>query len=89
MPTATTWESGTSIWLKEIILENFMSYEYARIPLKPRLNLISGPVITCRERKADELLDSMRSGSPGSQPYPPLDLPFHLFFVFSKQPGTF
>ena len=31
------------IWLKEIILENFMSYEYARIPLKPGLNLISGP----------------------------------------------
>jgi chromosome segregation ATPase len=31
------------IWLKEIILENFMSYEYSRIPLKPGLNLISGP----------------------------------------------
>ena len=43
MPTVTTWEPGTSIWLKEIILENFMSYEYARIPLKPGLNLISGP----------------------------------------------
>jgi chromosome segregation ATPase len=43
MPTATTREPGTSIWLKEIILENFMSYEYARIPLKPGLNLISGP----------------------------------------------
>jgi len=34
---------GPSIWLKEIILENFMSYEYARIPLRPGLNLISGP----------------------------------------------
>lgn len=43
MPTATIREPGTSIWLKEIILENFMSYEYARIPLKPGLNLISGP----------------------------------------------
>jgi chromosome segregation ATPase len=43
MPTITTTEPGTSIWLKEIILENFMSYEYARIPLKPGLNLISGP----------------------------------------------
>ncbi|MGC9444492.1 MAG: AAA family ATPase [Candidatus Methanospirareceae archaeon] len=43
MPTVTNWEPGTSIWLKEIILENFMSYEYARIPLKPGLNLISGP----------------------------------------------
>ncbi|KXA96907.1 hypothetical protein AKJ39_03980 [candidate division MSBL1 archaeon SCGC-AAA259J03] len=29
--------------IKEIILENFMSYEYARIPFKPGLNLISGP----------------------------------------------
>lgn len=29
--------------IKEIILENFMSYEYARIPLEPGLNLISGP----------------------------------------------
>ncbi len=44
MPALTTKEPGTSsIWLKEIILENFMSYEYARIPLKPGLNLISGP----------------------------------------------
>ncbi len=44
MPTLTTTELGTAnIWLKEIILENFMSYEYARIPLKPGLNLISGP----------------------------------------------
>ncbi len=42
--TTTIKEPGTSsIWLKEIILENFMSYEYARIPLKPGLNLISGP----------------------------------------------
>ncbi|MFB6216866.1 MAG: AAA family ATPase, partial [Candidatus Aenigmatarchaeota archaeon] len=29
--------------IKEIILENFMSYEYARIPFKPGLNLITGP----------------------------------------------
>ena len=29
--------------LKEIILENFMSYEYARIPLKPGLNIVCGP----------------------------------------------
>jgi chromosome segregation ATPase len=42
MPRLTAKESA-SIWLKEIILENFMSYEYARIPLKPGLNLISGP----------------------------------------------
>ena len=36
-------DSEPDIWLKEIILENFMSYEYARIPLKRGLNLISGP----------------------------------------------
>lgn len=29
--------------IKEIILENFMSYEYARIPFEPGLNLICGP----------------------------------------------
>jgi chromosome segregation ATPase len=29
--------------VKEIILENFMSYEYARIPLREGLNLIIGP----------------------------------------------
>lgn len=29
--------------LKEVILENFMSYEYARIPFKPGLNIICGP----------------------------------------------
>ncbi|MCJ7635607.1 AAA family ATPase [Candidatus Bathyarchaeota archaeon] len=29
--------------IREIILENFMSYEYARIPLKPGLNVICGP----------------------------------------------
>jgi structural maintenance of chromosomes protein 5 len=29
--------------IKEIILENFMSYEYARIPMKEGLNLVIGP----------------------------------------------
>ncbi len=29
--------------ISEVILENFMSYEYARVPLKRGLNLISGP----------------------------------------------
>jgi chromosome segregation ATPase len=29
--------------IKEVIIENFMSYEYARIPLKPGLNLVCGP----------------------------------------------
>jgi chromosome segregation ATPase len=35
--------SAGGAYLKEVILENFMSYEYARIPLKPGLNLICGP----------------------------------------------
>lgn len=30
-------------FVREIILENFMSYEYARIPFKPGLNIICGP----------------------------------------------
>ena len=38
MPKAN---SGTLI--KEVILESFMSYEYARIPFKPGLNIIVGP----------------------------------------------
>ena len=29
--------------LREVILENFMSYEYARVPLKPGVNLVCGP----------------------------------------------
>ncbi|MBS7606877.1 AAA family ATPase [Candidatus Bathyarchaeota archaeon] len=29
--------------ISEIILENFMSYEYARIPLRPGVNVICGP----------------------------------------------
>ncbi len=29
--------------IREVILENFMSYEYARIPLKPGVNVICGP----------------------------------------------
>jgi len=29
--------------IQEVILENFMSYEYARVPFKPGLNVICGP----------------------------------------------
>ena len=29
--------------LREVILEDFMSYRYARIPFKPGLNIITGP----------------------------------------------
>lgn len=29
--------------IREVILENFMSYEYARVPLKPGLNIVVGP----------------------------------------------
>ncbi|MCX8169354.1 MAG: AAA family ATPase [Candidatus Methanomethylicia archaeon] len=31
------------MFIREIILENFMSYEYGRIPLNPGLNIICGP----------------------------------------------
>ena len=34
---------GLGMVVKEVILENFMSYEYARIPLKPGLNIVCGP----------------------------------------------
>ncbi len=40
---STEQERGFSPPIKEIILENFMSYEYARIPLNQGLNLIVGP----------------------------------------------
>jgi len=39
----SSWERSFSPPIKEIILENFMSYEYARIPLREGLNLIVGP----------------------------------------------
>mgnify|MGYP001225041721 CR=1 FL=1 len=32
-----------STHLSEVILENFMSYEYARIPLRTGINIVSGP----------------------------------------------
>src|SRR5512136_2927690 len=31
------------MFLQEVILENFMSYEYARIPLKQGVNVACGP----------------------------------------------
>ena len=31
------------VLVRELILENFMSYEYSRVPLKPGLNLVCGP----------------------------------------------
>ena len=30
-------------YIREVILENFMSHEYSRIPLKPGMNVITGP----------------------------------------------
>mgnify|MGYP001626168888 FL=1 len=30
-------------YIREVILENFMSHEYSRIPLKPGINIITGP----------------------------------------------
>ena len=38
-----TEERSPPSLVKEIIIENFMSYEYARIPLRPGLNIICGP----------------------------------------------
>ena len=29
--------------IQEVILENFMSYEYARVPFKQGVNVIGGP----------------------------------------------
>jgi len=29
--------------IREVILENFMSYEYARIPLREGVNVVCGP----------------------------------------------
>jgi len=34
---------GLSTYIKEIILENFLSHKYSRIPLKKGVNLITGP----------------------------------------------
>ena len=31
------------MFLQEVILENFMSYEYARIPFRPGVNVVCGP----------------------------------------------
>lgn len=36
-------QAPPEILAKEIILEDFMSYEYARVPIKPGLNVITGP----------------------------------------------
>lgn len=36
-------ERSAPLLIKEVILENFMSYEFSRIPFKPGLNLICGP----------------------------------------------
>ena len=33
----------TGTYIREVILENFMSHEYSRIPLKPGMNVITGP----------------------------------------------
>ncbi|MEM2607759.1 MAG: AAA family ATPase [Thermoproteota archaeon] len=38
-----TVEQERKLRLKEVILENFMSYRYSKIPIRPGLNLILGP----------------------------------------------
>jgi chromosome segregation ATPase len=36
-------KGSTAMLLQEVIIENFMSYEYARIPFKPGVNIVCGP----------------------------------------------
>ncbi|MCS7126536.1 MAG: AAA family ATPase [Aigarchaeota archaeon] len=35
--------SSRRTYIREVILENFMSHEYSRIPLNPRINIVTGP----------------------------------------------
>ncbi|TET62644.1 hypothetical protein E3J49_07715 [Candidatus Bathyarchaeota archaeon] len=39
----TLREAATSMLIQEVILENFMSYEYARVPFESGVNLVCGP----------------------------------------------
>ena len=41
--TTTHQRKNLTMLIREVILENFMSYEYARIPFKPGVNVICGP----------------------------------------------
>jgi chromosome segregation ATPase len=43
MPILEPQKSITSMLVQEVILENFMSYEYARVPLKSGVNVVCGP----------------------------------------------
>ena len=43
VPSTKTAHRRMVTSVSEIILENFMSYEYARIPFKQGLNIICGP----------------------------------------------
>jgi len=36
-------KAQTGVFVNEVILENFMSHDYSRIPLKPGLNVVMGP----------------------------------------------
>jgi chromosome segregation ATPase len=36
-------EKAHGMLIREVILENFMSYEYARVPFKPGVNIVCGP----------------------------------------------
>jgi chromosome segregation ATPase len=39
----TSIQEKQSMLVQEVILENFMSYEYARVPFRPGVNIICGP----------------------------------------------
>lgn len=46
-------------YIREVILENFMSHEYSRIPLKPGVNLITGPKRIKNSMEESLLLNSI------------------------------
>ncbi|MBO3754375.1 MAG: AAA family ATPase [Candidatus Brockarchaeota archaeon] len=87
-----TTEQEKSLRLKEVILEQFMSYRYARIPIRPKLNLILGPngsgkssillgvsvgLGQSRSGRAEKLSDLIRNGEDIAR----------VTLVFDNSPG--
>jgi len=85
-------EQEKSLRLKEVRLENFMSYKYAIIPIHPRLNLILGPngsgkssillgvsvgLGQSRSGRAEKLSDLIRNGEDVAR----------VTLVFDNSPG--
>jgi chromosome segregation protein len=87
-----TTEQEKSLRLKEVRLENFMSYKYATIPVRPKLNLILGPngsgkssillavsvgLGQSRSGRAEKLSDLIRNGEDIAR----------VTLVFDNSPG--